>query len=142
MLSATAVVVCALELLGRSPASTAPIRFLNTPPQGVSRNAEAFVVRNPNTIYLITSSAVFRDAMRADSKYENIDVFRKIASIIVHEEWHLKEGPDEQGAYYAQLTMLSALGARPELITTVRKSMFAAVAEQKRRRPELLMVAK
>jgi hypothetical protein len=135
-------VVCALELLGRSPASTAPIRFLNTPPQGVSRNAEAFVVRNPNTIYLITSSAVFRDAMRADSKYENIDVFRKIASIIVHEEWHLKEGPDEQGAYYAQLTMLSALGARPELITTVRKSMFAAVAEQKRRRPELLMVAK
>ena len=100
------------------------------------------MVRNPDTIYLITSSAVFRDAMRVRSMYEDINVFRKIASIIVHEEWHLKHGPDEQGAYYAQLTMLSALGARPELITTVRKSMFAAVAEQKRRRPELLMVAK
>jgi hypothetical protein len=139
MLSAAAVVVCALELLGRTPHSAPHIMFLNSPPPGVSWNAEAFVVRNPDTIYLITSSRVFRDAMSVHNKDENLDAFRKIASIIVHEEWHLKNGPDERGAYLAQLTRLYALRADPRIITSVRLSMAAAVAAQKRRRPELLM---
>ena len=56
MLSAAAVVVCALDLLGRSNAA-APIQFLSSPPPAASRNAEAILVRNPTTIYLITSTA-------------------------------------------------------------------------------------
>jgi hypothetical protein len=139
MLSATAVVLCALELLGRPPGSTVPIKFLHSPPPGVSQNAEAFVVRNPDTIYPITSAPAFRDAMRVQDMRENLDVFRKVASIIVHEEWHLKNGPNEQGAYLAQLTTLGALGANSPVVTSVRLSMAAAVAAQKRRRPELLM---
>ena len=139
MLSATAVVLCALELLGRPVSTVVPIKFLDSPPAGVSRNAEAFVVRNPPTIYLITSTQTFRDAMRVRQMYDDLDPFRKIASIIVHEEWHLTHGPDEQGAYLAQLTTLGALGAAGPMVTSVRRSMQVAVAEQKRRRPELLI---
>jgi hypothetical protein len=138
MLSAAAVVLCALEMLGRPAHSTVPIMFVDSPPPGVSRTAEAFVTRNPPTIYLITSAVAFRDAMRTRDKYENLDAFRKVASIIVHEEWHLKHGPDERDAYLAQLTTLAALGANSAVITSVRLSMASAVAAQKRR-PELLM---
>jgi len=139
MLSAAAVVVCALDLLGRSPSSTAPIKFLNSPPPGVSRNAEAFVVMSEPTIYLITSSEAFSIAMRSQNAYNNRDVFQKLASIIVHEEWHLRNGADERGAYQAQLTTLEALGAPSPLVGAVRKAMFVAVDAQKRSKPELLV---
>ena len=36
---------------------------------------------------------------------------RKLASVLVHEETHVKQGADEKSAYAAQLTTLTALGA-------------------------------
>jgi hypothetical protein len=130
MSPAAAVIVCALDLLGRSQAS-APIVLLATPPVSASANAEAFVTHNPDTIYLITSTAVFQDALRDRWSGAHLDACRKIASIIVHEEWHLRYGPDERGAYLAQLMALQALQASWETIAAVRRSM-AAVAHAQR----------
>jgi hypothetical protein len=125
MLAAAAVVVCALDLLGRSHA-IAPIQLLPTPPIGQSTNAEAFVRRDPPTIYLITSTEAFRDA-QSNSSRDRLNACRKIASIIVHEEWHLRHGADEEGAYSAQLIALMAMGAQPVQISEVRRSMAAVL---------------
>ena len=133
MLTAAAVVVCALDLLGRS-GSTVPIRFLSQPPPGVSRNAEGFVVRNPDTIYLVTSTPVFQRAQRGLHEPGSRDACRHIASVIVHEEWHLRHGGDEEGAYLAQLTTLMVLNADGRALSAVRRSMTFVVAEQKARR--------
>ena len=133
MLTAAAVVVCALDLLGRSPASSVPIKFLSEPPPGASRNTEGFVTRDPDTIYLITSTAAFRAAQRGPYAQGARDACRHIASVIVHEEWHLKNGGDEEGAYLAQLTALATLTADARAIWSVRKSMMFAVEQQKAR---------
>lgn len=140
MAAAMTVVVCALSLLGRSSDSIAPIRFLDHAPSGTSLNVEAFVVHDPDTIYFITSSPAFREAMK-HQRCDDLDDVRKIASIIVHEEWHLLHGADERGAYQAQLTSLTMLGANSPMISSVRQSMAAAVRNQAggRRTPELVI---
>jgi len=78
MLTAAAVVVCALDLLGRSPRSTVPIRFLSEPPPGASRNAEAFVTHDPDAIYLITSTPAFQTAERGPYSQGSRDACRHI----------------------------------------------------------------
>jgi hypothetical protein len=110
-------------MLGRSE-SAVPIRFLERPPGGVSRNAEAFRVRDPDTIYLITSSDAFRAAQRGEREIGHKARCKKIASIIVHEEWHVKNGADEEGAYLAQITALTAMHAESSVITGVRLAMM------------------
>jgi hypothetical protein len=143
MLTAAAVVVCALDLLGRSSGSIAPIRFLDVPPPGASRNVEAFVMHDPDTIYLITSTETFRAARRAVGDPGRREACRHMAGVIVHEEWHLRNGTAEQGAYLAQLTMMMALGADAESLSAVRRSMmFVADREKKRRRAEFTIASR
>jgi hypothetical protein len=137
MLTAAAVVVCALDLLGRSQASV-PIRFLETPPRGASRNVEAFVTRHPDTIYLITTTDAFQSARRGPYERGSNEGCRHIAGVIVHEEWHLRNGDDEEGAYLAQLTALASLGASNAMLGGVRRSMMFVLDQQKRRRRELV----
>src|SRR5687767_10092544 len=122
-----AVLVCALEMLFRSAATFPPIVLIDTRPADVSAAAEAFVRRNPDTIYILTSSFTFRAAEAGDR-----GALQKLASILVHEEWHLKHGPDERGAYQAQLTALLSLGLRDgrPVFDEVRKSMLAVLAAQ------------
>jgi len=105
MLSAAAVLVCVLNLLGRP---MPPIVLLDRHPADASPNAEAFVRHHPDTIYLLTTTSVFADARRGERQ-----AWKKLASILVHEEWHLRHGPDERGAYRAQLIELLRLGETP-----------------------------
>ena len=51
----------------------------------------------------------------------------KIASILVHEEWHLRNGADERGAYLAQLTALAALcfNADSPVYWAVKRAMLS-----------------
>ena len=133
MLTATAVLACALDLLGRST-TAAPVRFLEKPPLQASQHVEAFVEREPPTIYLMTTTHTFRAAGNPRPGFSGRDACRKIASIIVHEEWHLRHGDDEQGAYYAQLTTLMALHAEAITINRVKQAMIAAVARQRQLR--------
>jgi hypothetical protein len=112
-----------------------PIVLLDVRPADVSAGAEAFVRRNADTIYVITTTAAFEDARRG-----SLSALRKIASILVHEEWHLRHGPDERAAYQAQLIELMRLGEGPgrPVYASVVRSMLAVLKAQ---RPPAIVVA-
>jgi hypothetical protein len=111
MATPAAVLVYVLALLGRSADSFPPIVLIAAAPSFASPNAEGFVLRNPDRIYLVTSTVAFRKAQRADP-IDDI-ALRKLASVLIHEEWHVRHGPDEAGAYDAQLQTLFILGVMP-----------------------------
>lgn len=129
MTTPTAALICALDLLGRSMNTMPPIEFLAAPPPHVSPRTEAFVSRSTRTITLITSAAAFRDA-----RCENRESLAKLASILVHEEWHVRNGADERGAYEAQLMSLMRLGYGPDssVYYWVKRSMQSVLQQQKR----------
>jgi hypothetical protein len=116
MATAALVVVCALELLGRSVESFPPIRVVNAPPRHASPNAEAFVAEADPTIYLVASAPAImaaRDSLGSTFRCSDRAAVAIVASILVHEEWHLRHGHDENGAYQAQLLALRRLGFLP-----------------------------
>ena len=140
MMPAAAVVACALALLGRSH-TVAPVQLVPLPPPHASPNVEAFVTAGEQRIFLITSSVTFRATQAADSwTAAHREGCRQIAAILVHEEWHLRHGSDERGAYMAQLATLQLLGARPETISGVRHAM-GEVLEQTARRARITVAA-
>ena len=118
-----------LNVLHRSATSFPPIVLVDTRPSYVSAGAEAYVSVSDARIYLITSTPVFVRARRALYKCGNVDAIRKIASLLVHEEWHVRHGDDEAGAYVAQLSTLIALDAGPghPLYREVTTSMQHAI---------------
>jgi hypothetical protein len=134
--TAEAVVVCVLTLLGRSSASFPPIEFVDVRPSDVSPRAEAFVRPDDPRIHLVTSTHYFRRAQRADYRCGELEALRKLASVIVHEEWHIRYGSDEAGAYAAQLTTLAALGAGPgnplyaEVTRAMRRTLVRKAKER------------
>ena len=101
-------------------------------PPHASVNAEGFVDPRTSTIYILTTTEVFRAALRAQGRCGSTEPLRKLASILVHEEWHVLHGSDEGGAYAAQLTTLTMLGGPDSaLFNSVRRSMAAVLAQQK-----------
>jgi hypothetical protein len=136
MSAAGIVLVCALDLLGRSPDRLPPIQILTERPPQASVNAEAFADSRTGTIYLIASAPSFRAAQAAQSsaaECRDADSLKMVASIIVHEEWHLAHGADEEGAYYAQLMALQVLGLGPGSIShaCVKRAMQAVLAARR-----------
>jgi hypothetical protein len=113
MWSAEAVLVCALALLNRSGDTFPPIVFVHTPPVDASRDAEAYVRSGVRRIIVVTSSRLFVRARQARYRCGDRDAIRKLASVLVHEEWHVVHGDDEAGAYQAQLMTLRSLNAGP-----------------------------
>ena len=141
MWTAEAVLVCALTLLGRGLGSFPPIDLVATVPADVSPAAEAFVRINSGRISLVTTSSIFRRLQQARDQCSDIMAARKLASILVHEETHVKQGADEKSAYAAQLTTLTALGAgigSPPYQEVVR-AMRLTLA-MRRKEPERMMV--
>lgn len=134
MWSAATILVCALDLLGRSAPSLPPIAFVDTRPPDVSERAEAFVRIGDPTIYVLTSSVLFKEAQSAREKCGGFHALRKLASVIVHEEWHVRHGTDERGAYEAQLTALASMsgGLGSPVYGAVKRAMNAAIETQKR----------
>ena len=143
MPTAVAIVACALAMLGRSERNFPPIELVDTVPIDVSVQAEAFVRPPARTIYVVTSSPVFRVAQRSRAECGDYFAVKKLASILAHEEWHVKNGSDERGAYQAQLTTLSLMGVAPDnsLYTSVVRSM-QAVLKKKAEKPDLVLAAK
>jgi hypothetical protein len=140
MPTAAAVVVCALALLGRSERNMPRIELVDTVPAEASSQAEAFVRTNDKTIYLVTSSPVFRTVLASRAECGDFIALKKIASIIAHEEWHIRHGTDERGAYQAQLTTLLRLGVTPDnsLYTSVVRSM-QAVTKKRDEKPAMVL---
>lgn len=133
MWTAETVLVCALTLLHRSVGSFPPIEFVDVRPAYVSANADAYVPDGDRRIYLMTTSPAFVRARRALFKCGDLNAIRKIASVLVHEEWHVRHGSDEAGAYVAQLTTLAALDAGPgnPLYAEVVRSMQAVIRRRR-----------
>ena len=143
MPNAAAVVACALSLLGRSPRTMPPIALVDKIPIEASSQVEGFVRPFDGTIYLVTSSPVFRLAL--SSKYEcgaSVAV-KKLASILAHEEWHIRHGSDERGAYEAQLIALIRVGIPPDstLYTSVVRSMLA-VLKKRNQKPDMVLAGR
>lgn len=125
MWSAEVVLVCALELLTKSAAAFPPIALTDVRPADVSPGAEAFVRQGERRIYLMTATPWFLHARRSPYRCGHIQALRKIASVLVHEYWHVTHGADEAAAYQAQLMTLAYLGAGPgnALYSEVFRSM-------------------
>jgi hypothetical protein len=143
MSPAASVLVCALAMLGRSEARLPPIELVDVRPPDASANAEAFVRPYHNVIYLITSAPVFRAALsehRDPCEFRDQQALKKLASIIVHEEWHLKHGSDEKGAYAAQLTELTKMGSGSgsPVYYSVTRAMQAVLKAQSRAPTQIL----
>jgi len=135
MLSAASALVCALAALNRTASTLPPIEILDSPPPYVSVGTEAFV-RN-GTIYVIGSSAVVRYAAgRDEGRCGDLFAVKKLASILVHEEWHLTHPGDERGAYYRQLIALQEMGVNPgqSVYRDVQLSMQRVLELHKRAR--------
>ena len=141
MSSAAAIVACALALLGESERTMPRIELVDVPPIGTSAQVEAFVRHADRTIYLVTSSQVFQEAMRAREPCGDRLSVRKLASILAHEEWHIEHGPDERAAYEAQLTTLIRIGVLPGsgLYASVVRSMQAVLKKQRHDRPDIVV---
>jgi len=142
MWTAASVLACALTVLGRSESSMPPIELIDVAPRDVSVGAEAFVRRETNTIYVLTSSAVFQHALALRS-CESLPV-RKLASVLAHEEWHVRHGPDERAAYEYQLVTLIRLGLPPGtgVFRDVQTSMLKVLHARKRDRPERVLASR
>ena len=133
MWSAQSVFVCALMLLGRTERSFPPVQFVEKAPIGVSPAAEAYVLTDEKRIVLITSAWAFRAARQAQYECGRVEALHQIAGVLAHEEWHVRYGLDEEGAYDAQLTALTSVGASPTLYNSVMRAKLHAVSESKRR---------
>lgn len=128
MLSAATVVVCALELLGRSSAHFPVVEFIDKVPVGVSALAAGYILPDEQRIFLVTSTDAFLRARRSSCR--DLDAIREIAGVLAHEEWHLRHGADEEGAYDAQLIALLTAGAddNTPLFHKVKQAKLAVLA--------------
>ena len=117
MWSAATVLVCALEVLGRGAGSLPPIALLD-------------VRQGEDVIYLITSTPTFARAQAAAYRCGEREALITLASIVVHEESHLRDGTTEEQAYTRQLLALIQLGAgtNSAAYRHVAHSMRAALA--------------
>ncbi len=136
MWTAASVLACALSVLGRSEANMPRIELIDVAPPYLSDGAEAFVQRG--TIYLITSSSAFRTALESRVGCSASWAMQKLASILAHEAWHVRHGPDEKSAYEHQLITLIQLGVPPESGTyrSVQVSMLRVLEARKRNKPD------
>ena len=128
MWTAEMVLLCALTMLHRSAQSFPPIELIDIRPSYVSENADGYVLDGDARIYLIATSSSFVRAQRAPRKCGDVEAIRRIASVLVHEEWHVRHGGDEAGAYAAQQTTLIRLNAGPgnPLYHEVTRAMLIA----------------
>jgi hypothetical protein len=138
MSTAGFVLACALDLLGRSPAHLPPIVLVDQRPPDASEHAIGFVRTGDRTIYLVTSAPAFQVAIEAQDgsrTCRGLESLRYIASVIVHEKWHLERGGNEEAAYAAQLTELQRLGSGPGRwpYVMVLKAMKRTVAAESER---------
>jgi hypothetical protein len=111
MWTADAVLVCALNLLGRSVNTFPSIEFIRTAPVDASAGVEAYVGPTDRKIYIITTSGTFQTLLGTRYRCGNIMAARKLASVLIHEEAHIRRGATEESAYQTQLLILTALGA-------------------------------
>ena len=109
-----------------------PIRLAAVPPDEASRGVEAWMIRGQDghaeRIVVYSESDVFRCA---SNRYRrDYQCLLKLASIIIHEAWHYRHGPNEAGAYATQIAFLTTHGGSSNQITGVRLARARVLAAQ------------
>jgi hypothetical protein len=118
-----APIATALTLLGWAKDDIPNIEVVATRPPDTSPTAEAWVWCNedgtaPLVIYVAADTDTYADALQ-----ENRQALVKLAGILAHERWHLRYGPDEVGAYEAQLGAMASLTADNAQLTGIRLAL-------------------
>ena len=131
MWTAEVVLLCALEMLGRSAGSFPPIELVATAPAHASPGVEAYVGPRDKKIYLVTTSAAFRSQMASNTRCGEVNAARKLASVLIHEELHILQNADERTAYQAQLMRLIMMGSG--VGTPPYQEVFRAMQQTKNR---------
>jgi hypothetical protein len=106
-----------------------PIVLTSSLPSTATRGAEAWTVYDGDgkatAIVVYTRSRTFRCSSAERPEYR---CRLKLASIIVHEAWHVTHGPDEAAAYLTQQAFLEFHNATPLLITEIRQARNRVLA--------------
>ena len=118
-------------LAGRS--GRLPIALASVLPDGASsRGIEGWTIPRADgkgeQIFVYTASEIFRCA----SKGKNYQCLLRLASIIVHEAWHFRNGGSEDGAYAAQIAFLMGNQGAPEQIAAVRMARDRVLAAERK----------
>jgi hypothetical protein len=109
-----------------------PIVLTSVLPDTASPGADAWTVYEDGKgerIFVYTGGRTFLCAsVTPRTQYQ---CMLRLASIIVHEAWHLKNGLDEAGAYNAQLAFLMFNGGSNFEILDIRRSRDRVLAEKR-----------
>lgn len=134
MWTADVVLLCALELLGRPASSFPPIEFVRAAPAEASKGVEAYVGPRDGRIYLVTTAPNFQQLVNVRARCGDTNAARKLASVLIHEEAHIRHGATERAAYEKQLVTLMTLGANigsPPYQETFRAMQHTLKRQQK-----------
>lgn len=128
----------ALLLAGSHLYAHLPFVLVSALPSTVSPGAEAWTEFDEHgkgdRIFVYTRSRTFQCA--SVSRRDQDGCLLKVASVIVHEAWHLRNGRDEVGAYDAQLVFLQMKEASSFL--QVNEAAAAGILEVRRARDRVL----
>ena len=125
----------ALVLTGYAIAKL-PIELASVAPNGASQGVEGWTLYRADgqgeRIVVYSESAIFRCASRPDTNTESHQCLLRLASVIVHEAWHFRNGRQETGAYTAQIQFLMANHASDAHIAAVQMARDRVLAAIRR----------
>jgi hypothetical protein len=126
-------IATAVMFLGWSRDKVPRIVVVKTRPPDVSPTAEAWIRCDGDgtaqpVIYVAADSYTYLDALQEDRQ-----ALVKLAGILAHEQWHIRHGLDEVGAYEAQLVVMAHLQATEIQLTGVRLALREVRRRQRRR---------
>jgi hypothetical protein len=111
-----------------------PITLTSVLPSTINRGAEAWTVyddgNHGDRIFVYTGSELFQCVSRPRPDWQ---CQLKLASILVHEAWHFRNGKDELGAYDAQIAFLVRNGA-DNVASGVRRARNQVLAARRKAR--------
>ena len=109
-----------------------PIELASVAPDGASQGVEGWTLYRADgqgeRIVVYSESAIFRCASRPDKNTESHQCLLRLASVIVHEAWHFRNGRQETGAYTAQIQFLMANHASDAHIAAVQMARDRVLA--------------
>ena len=110
-----------------------PVGLTSVLPRTVAPGADAWTVYDDqghgDRIVVYTGGRTFHCA--STSHDERYQCRLRLASILVHEAWHLHHGPDEAGAYGAQLAFLEFNGGSGVDRLDISRSRSRVLTEQR-----------
>src|SRR5262245_25323156 len=122
----------AITLLGWSGDDVPPIQLVEGRPPDGAATAQGWVRYNDDgsampVVYVRTDTEVYQDAAR-----QNYQALVRLAGVLAHERWHLRHGPDDVGAYTAQLLTMEYLHANTMNLAEVRRALRLVIEMRKK----------